>query len=368
MRNILHYFNKIQDNRKNQGKRYQLKSILGLVVLGYMHGCTSLAKVHRFGKNLNKTNLRKLGFRKGEAPSHPTITETIKKIDPDEFEQALGILVREVITEDFQQIAIDGKSIRSTHANKDGLLHLVSAYATEANGVLAQVKSTLAGGEINAAKEVVKQIDIKGKVITGDALFAQDSLSKQIVGASGDYLFKVKKNKKRIINDIDQEFYYYKNKGLPIASYASGASKAHGRVESRHIEVIEVQDRHFGGWDNIKQIARLTRNYFTTKTGIEKTEIHYVISSLDAQRALPGDLLRLSVNHWAIENNLHRVRDTHFKEDICNIICHKSQQINAAMRNLAIFLLSKIHSSVAQAIDSVWRNIQLAFSLLFRRI
>ena len=110
MRNILHYFKNIQDDRKNQGKRYQLTSILGLVVLGYMNGCTSLAKVHRFGKSLNKTSLKKIGFKNGVAPSHPTITETMKKIDPQEFERVMSSIIIDS-TGDFKQIAIDGKSI-----------------------------------------------------------------------------------------------------------------------------------------------------------------------------------------------------------------------------------------------------------------
>ena len=368
MKSILYYFENIQDHRKNQGKRYQLKSILGLIVLGYMSGCTSLAKVHRFGKDLNKTSLKRMGFSKGNVPSHPTITETIKRIDPQEFERVLSNIVNKSIGDSFKQIAIDGKSIRSTYENKEGLLHLVSAYATEANGVLSQVKSTLAGGEINAAKKVLKQINIKNKVITGDALFAQDSLCTQIVNSSGDYVFKVKRNKKRIVNDIDQKFTYHQNKKLPVATYTSETSKAHGRIESRSIEAIGVEDGYFAGLTHIKQIARIKRNYIVAKTGVEKSELHYIISSLSTANATPQDLLKFSVNHWSIENNLHRVRDVNFREDISNIICHKSQQINAAMRNFAIFLLTKIHNSITHAIESVTKNIHRAFTLLFRRI
>lgn len=368
MKNILHYFEKIQDNRQNQGKRYQLKSILALVLIGYMHGYTSLARIYRFGKILTNTQKIRLGFTSLSTPSHPTITETMKRIDVALFEEAIGEIILAQIDPKFKQIAIDGKSVRSTYESVDGLLHLVSAYSTEESGVLSQVKSELAGGEINGAAKALSKIDLKGKIVTGDAMFAQASLCTQITQSEGDYLFKVKRNKKRIVNDIDQEFHYNKALNLPILSFESEASKAHGRIDQRRVEVIEVSDKYFGGLDTIKQIARITRTYFTLKTKVEKTELHYIMTSLPATKTSPEDLLKLSVGHWLIENKLHRTRDTTFKEDICNILSHESQQNNAALRNLAIFLLNKINTSITLAIEAISYNIGLAISFLFRRI
>ena len=132
--------------------------------------------------------------------------------------------------------------------------------------------------------------------------------------------------------------------------------------------MIEVNDKYFGGLDTIKQIARITRVYYTMKTKEEKSELRYVMTSLSSAKATPEDLLKLSVNHWMIENKLHRTRDTNFKEDTCNILSHESQQNNAAMRNLAIFLLNKINTSISLAIEAVSYNIGLAISFLFRRI
>ena len=131
---------------------------------------------------------------------------------------------------------------------------------------------------------------------------------------------------------------------------------------------IEVSDKYFGGLDTIKQIARIYRKYYTLKTKKQTTETHYIMTSLSAKQASPEELLKFSVNHWSIENNLHRTRDTHFKEDVCTILSHKSQQNNASMRNLAICLLSKINKSISLAIEAVAANIKAAFSILFRRI
>src|SRR5690606_28137304 len=145
--------------------------------------------------------------------------------------------------------------------------------------------------EIKGALGALSTVTLKDKVVTGDAMFAQSALCAQITESQGDYLFKVKKNKKRIVNDIDQTFHFYKTQALPILSFEGAASKAHGRIDERSIEVIEVKDKYFGGLDTIKQIARITRKYYTLKTKTQTTETHYVITSLTAQKATPEELL-----------------------------------------------------------------------------
>ncbi|MDX1924106.1 MAG: ISAs1 family transposase [Rickettsiaceae bacterium] len=205
-------------------------------------------------------------------------------------------------------------------------------------GVLAQVKSGLAGEEIVVASKVLSEIDLKDKVVTGDTMFAQESLCTQITEAGGNYLFKVKKNKRRILNDIAQAFYYHTWKNLPIFSFETSATKGHGRIEFRTIEIIEVSDKYFGGLDTIKQIARITRNVLNAKTPKEKSELHYIMTSLSSKASLPEELLTFSTNYWQIENKLHRTRDTIFVEDMSNIISHESHQNNATIRNLAICL------------------------------
>jgi|GEM_PF-2439474 len=369
MRNILSFLGKIYDKRRDQGKRYKLKSILALVIIGYMSGCNSLARICLLGKRLKKTDRIKLGFTGDQMPSHPTITEIMRKLDISEFEEMLGLIVKSYIGEEFTQISIDGKSINSTSNNKEGILHLLSAYLPEVGGVLSQIRSVPAGGEIRAAETVLSKLNIENKVITGDAMFAQEMLCHQIVSSSNDYIFKVKGNKKRIIGDIHEGFASCKDKNLDIAMYESPVQKAHGRIESRIIEALPVARKYFGGWanDTIQQFARITRKCFNIKKQKHHEEVHYIVSSIPKERISPKKLLDFTVSHWQIENNLHRTRDTNFKEDICNIACYKSQQANAALRNLAIFLLAKIHSSITAAIDLVAHNIKIAIPWLFRR-
>lgn len=367
MKSIKKYFEKIQDKRRKQGKRYKLNSIILLVLLGYMSGCTSLAKVYRLGQSLNKKARHKLGFNI-RTPSHPTITKTMRMIDPTEFETLLSSLMSCAAGKKFKQVAIDGKSIRSTSNNEKGLLHLVSAFAPEVNAVLLQSKSEVAGGEIKTAEKMVPKIPLKGKVVTADALYAQEVLCHKIVAAKGDYVLKVKRNKKRIIADIEEGLNLAYNGQIAVSNYEY-TTKGHGRIDHRKIEVIARNKKYFGGWamNTIRQSAKITKTSFNLKTGKERNETHYIISSLLPSKAEAKALLRYSVNHWSIENILHRTRDTVFNEDVCNISCLKSQQINAAIRNLAIFLLYKIDDSITRAIEKIKTSLSLAFNLISMR-
>ena len=121
------------------------------MLTGYMHGYTSLARVYRLGKSLSNLQKRRLGFHTLITPSHPTITETMRCLNPEEFQDASSSIIQLNLKGELKQIAIDGKSLRSAHNSADRMLHLVSAYAVEACAVLAQEKSKIAGGEIHSA-------------------------------------------------------------------------------------------------------------------------------------------------------------------------------------------------------------------------
>lgn len=365
MQNLLHSLSKVQDNRRKQGRRYTLESILALIIMGYTFGCKSFAQIYEFGKNLSPKDRRALGFG-DTTPSHPTLTESIKKISPDELERVFSQIAQlDFESNKLKHIAIDGKTIRSTSNSKDGVVHLLSAYAPENSAVLSQAKSKVGGGEIKAAENILPNINIKNAVITGDALFAQEVLSSVITELGGDFLFKVKGNQKRILDDIKQELHYRETQGVSIET-SETVSKGHGRVDRRYIEAIEVTGKYFGGWgsNSIKRAAKITRESYNTKTKRTKKESHFIISSLTNKQASAKDLLDIAVKHWAIENNLHRVRDTTYSEDVCTMACNKSQQICAAMRNFAIFLLRKIDTSITKAIRAVMYKKYLFFKLI----
>lgn len=152
-----------------------------------------------------------------------------------------------------------------------------------------------------------------------------------------------------------------------ILCFDFGADKAHGRIEQRLIEVIEIEDKYFAGFPT-KQIAQISKTSYNVRTKNQTEEMTIIITSLSKEKATPQELLNFTLRHWSIENKLHRTRDTIFKEDTCKISCHASHQNNVYMRNLAIFLLNKVNSSITLATEIFSRNINNGLKILFKKL
>lgn len=113
-------------------------------------------------------------------------------------------------------------------------------------------------------------------------------------------------------------------------------TKGHGRQESRHLEASTRIIPHLN-WPGVKQVLKLT--CIVNTQGKKTREVRYAITSLPPERASPSQLLRLWRGHWGIENRLHWVRDTEFREDHCQVRIGHGPHNLAAFRNTAISLL-----------------------------
>lgn len=112
--------------------------------------------------------------------------------------------------------------------------------------------------------------------------------------------------------------------------------KSHGRIETRKIRT-SVLPAAYLGWNGVHQVIEIER---IRETGTKATnEIVYGITSLSSDVASAEKLLLYIRRHWAIENELHNVRDVAFDEDRCRVRNRRKAQILAAIRNTAIALL-----------------------------
>src|SRR5262249_31201588 len=102
------------------------------------------------------------------------------------------------------QIAIDGKTLRGSAGAPLGALHVVSAWATQAQMSLGQVAAEGKSNEITAIAELLKLRDLHGALVTIDAIGCQKQIAKQIVERGGDYVLVVKGNQERLLEDIQQ--------------------------------------------------------------------------------------------------------------------------------------------------------------------
>jgi predicted transposase YbfD/YdcC len=123
------------------------------------------------------------------------------------------------------------------------------------------------------------------------------------------------------------------------AAGARTVDGGHGRIEIRTLHARAGRELSWLGWPGLQQVCRLVHQ--TRRRGRWQIEVHYKITSLPAERAGPAELLRLSRTHWAIENQLHYVRDVPLGEDASRIRTGAAPQAMAALRNLAVAVLHR---------------------------
>ncbi len=186
--------------------------------------------------------------------------------------------------------------------------------------------------ELTVAPEVLKGLDLAGLVVTGDALYAQRELCRQIAEAGGEYLFTVKDNQPTLLEDIRTLF------TDPPTKPAEAVHRSHhgDRQEVRRLQA-SADLNEYSDWPYLAQVCRIEREV-RRKAGV-KVEVSYAVTSLWAHEAGPRRLLELNRGHWGIENRLHWVRDVTLGEDGSQVRTGSAPQVMAALRNAVIGLL-----------------------------
>jgi predicted transposase YbfD/YdcC len=196
---------------------------------------------------------------------------------------------------------------------------------------------------------------LKGKIITGDAMFAQRELSLLIGQAEGDYVWTVKDNQPKLRADIEKLF-------QPDTSLVKGFSagptdyqtnqtinKGHGRIETR-ILTATSQLQETSDWPYLAQVFRLERSTELVASGTHRGETVYGMTRLTAPQASPARLQALVRQHWSVENELHYRRDVTFQEDATRLKAWNAAHVLAILNNLVLALLVHVGpGSVPQA-------------------
>lgn len=246
---------------------------------------------------------------------------------------------------DGKVIAIDGKTNRRTYGGKspDGPtkpLHLVSAFAT-ANGVsLGQVATDQKSNEITAIPELLKLLDLKGCLVTTDAMGCQGDIAADIVVRGGDYLLAVKGNQGNLYRDMKAVF---AGPSVPRDTNVT-EDTGHGRIDKRTCEVITgpavfESIRHNNNWVGLHTIVKVTAARTVTTTGEthKSTESRYYICSDEEPTA--KRLQQAVREHWGVENNLHWTIDMAFREDESRIRTGNAPSNMAVLRHIALNLI-----------------------------
>jgi predicted transposase YbfD/YdcC len=336
---------KLQDRRDARGLRYALVTVLVFMVLAKLCGEDHLRGIAQWVELRKEGLAEALGLAKPQAPHATTYSRVLNKaIDINAFEQVVCDFFRHQQQAGRSRlINLDGKTMRATiPEGKTKGVHLLSAYLPEEGWVMFQVEVGSHENEIPAAKRVVKQLDLRGKIVTGDALLAQRELSTAIVERKGDYVWTVKGNQEGLKRDIEILFAPETCTGGFSPCHkdfqtAVTRGKGHGRRERRTLTSSSML-KEYVDWPYCEQVFRLERHFVRISDDKVFEDVSYGVSSLTREEANADRLLELVRGHWGIENGLHFRRDDTLKEDRCRLKGQGAQAM-AVMNNLVLGLL-----------------------------
>jgi hypothetical protein len=200
-------FSAVPDPRGASGKRHPLNAILTLCAVAMLSGARSLFAIAQFGRDRGVHFASALGFTRETTPCCTTLHYLFTKLDHAAFERQLAEWTQAMADRHgWTTVSLDGKTLRgSTHVQLPGV-HLLAAYAHEAGLVLRQLPVDAKTNEHKAALEMLNLIPVKGKIITGDAMFCQRDLSRKIRAKQGDYVWPVKDNQPDLKAAIEDAF------------------------------------------------------------------------------------------------------------------------------------------------------------------
>lgn len=244
-------------------------------------------------------------------------------------------------------VAIDGKTLRGSfdHASGRTPLHLVHAWVAENRVLLGQYATSEKSNEITAIPELLELLDLKGAVVTIDAMGCQKKIVEKIVEKEADYAIALKGNQGTLHDEVA---------GYLDAAIADGGTRmfetrdeGHGRQEVRRLYAVSDVDwlTAFEDWPGLRSLVCVERERTVQgKTSVER--VHY-ITSIPAHHV--RRLARITRGHWSVENDLHWSLDVSFAEDACRIRSGSGPENVGLLRRLALVLLRRETSMRAGA-------------------
>jgi predicted transposase YbfD/YdcC len=352
-RPLIEVLAEIPDVRSRRGKRHPLSAMLAMACCAMLCGYRSYSAIAEWGRNYGTGIAQALGFTHN-TPCAATLHTLCRHVDRDDLEARLGAWAESVVVSTPAAssagevaVALDGKTLRGSKKQGAPGVHLLSALSHHVGLTLTQQAVDAKTNDITQVETVLRQIVLKDRVVTMDALLTQRHVAQTIVDEGGDYVMIVKENQPQLRADIALVF------TLPPAGDRQKTARTvdigHGRIEQRNITTSEALVG-YRNWPGLAQVFEVGRHVIIQKTGQERTEVVYGVTSLNPERATPGRVLDLVRGHWHIENKSHWVRDVTFDEDRSQVRCGSIPQVMAALRNTAIGLLRWAgHTNIAAA-------------------
>lgn len=346
MEELLQWMEYIEDIRQERKVRHLLKDILVIVLFATLANADDWVEIALFAE-WNQDYLKKYIELKNGPPSHDTIRRVMGMISAEVLQQLYGkwqdLLNRnegEVLK---KIICIDGKTMRGNRKGEERPSHIVSAWSKEDGLCLGQKAVMEKSNEITAIPELLDRLQIKGQIITIDAMGTQTAIAEKIRNKHADYVLALKGNQGNLHKEVMEYFAEeeFLKKIKEEGDYKRTQEKAHSQIEIR--EYYQTQDiKWLTGkkeWKGLKSIALEKKSLI--KGTKKRQEYRYFISSLPVgietlSRAVRG--------HWSIES-MHWYLDVTFREDANTTIDKVAAQNHNIIRKWCLSILKPLELS-----------------------
>lgn len=338
---IAQHFGSLPDPRTNKNIRHLLDDIVIISILAVICGADDFKAIQRFGRAKEDWLVTFLVLPNG-IPSHDTFRAVFCAMSPTAFQECFCSWVNALIGGlDSQIVAIDGKTVRGSKNRRHGksAIHMVSAWAADNKLVLGQVKTEEKSNEITAIPELLKVLDIRGCIVTTDAMGCQGKITKQIIFGGADYVLALKENHKKLYDAVEAFFSEADSNGYETidVDYHEVKESGHGRIETRRYWTAHAPEDlpNKAKFDSLRTIGMVESTRVVD--GNESIEHRYYISSIDNDAEKFGVATR---DHWGVENPLHWRLDVGFREDECRLRTGNAAENFSTLRRIALNLLT----------------------------
>jgi predicted transposase YbfD/YdcC len=341
------YFSNVDDPRLDRSKGHQLIDILFISVAGTIAGCDGPTDIAEFA-DTQLAWCRKFVPLKNGVPAHDTIGRVLSLIKPTQFQKAFMDWIASFANDDDDNdgprfVPIDGKTARGSHGAKhrDKPLHLVSAWASQQGMTLGQVAVETKSNEITAIPKLLEMLELKGAIISIDAMGCQKEIAKQIVTGGGDYMLAAKDNQPTLSEAI-RLFFLERYEQDDFRDFGcrqlTTNERSRGRLETRHYTIAPLPEpikrfRHdWKGLTSIGQVATVTES-----NGKVTSDVRYYISSREPK---VNEFAKSTRGHWSIES-MHWILDVVFNEDASRIRNGEGTENFGFLRKFVLSLLKR---------------------------
>jgi predicted transposase YbfD/YdcC len=342
----------VVDPRKDKGKRHLLLDVLVIAVLGCLCGCDNAEALEDWAKKERQWLSSFLSLPHG-TPGQDVFLRVLAAIDPKEFRDAFLTWVREIlrVLGVDGQIAVDGQTNRGSRerAKNRSPVHMVSALTCGEGLVLGQIKTDDKSNEITAIPELLGLLDLRGALVSMDAMGCQVAIAKLIRAKEGDYLMGLKGNQSTLRDETEAVFeaanasrsINVDEAQPPAMNETTETDKGHGRLEVRTAKVITDFAEWVPAsqrWPGLSSLIAVEATREEILSGKTTTETRFYISS---RKMSPEEALAGTRNQWLIENQLHWCLDVTFGQDANQTRAKNAAENLAVVRHFALNLVRR---------------------------